>query len=176
MQNMLGRCPSRSNALWPPLLQALPAAHGRAIPNRMPHVSRTTFQQTRPGDVRRVEKRSRHLGSQSRHLLPANATGGSGWKICSRSRLAREHESYDFPPAFHDLPVSNQSRELVAGFCGVYDGADAWAVEGCGFCFGDWVVFICADVVGHEEQHVCIKPCFGSSFGPTTPLAESVGI
>ena len=124
----------------------------------MPHVSRPALQQTRPGDVHRIEKRSRHLSSQSRHLLPATIARGSSWKICSRSRLAREHESYDFPPAFHDLPVSNERRELVARFCGVYDGADARTVEGRRLCFGDWVVFVCADVVGYEEQHVCVRP------------------
>lgn len=155
---MLGRCPSRPHALWPPLLQELPPAHGRAILNILSHVSSTTVQQTRSCDVHRVEKRSRDLGSQSCDLRPEGHPGGSSWEIRSRSRLDRQHITYEFPPAFHNLPMSEERRESVAGFCREFERADEQAVEGGGICFRERAVLVRANVVGYEEQHVCVKP------------------
>jgi energy-coupling factor transporter transmembrane protein EcfT len=33
-------------------------------------------------------------------------------------------------------------------------------LKAAGSCFGEWAVLVCADVVGYEEQHVCVKPEF----------------
>lgn len=47
----------------------------------------------------------------------------------------------------------------MAGFR-VYHGTDGQAVEGGGLCFGEWSVSVRADLVGYEEQHVCVKSSF----------------
>jgi hypothetical protein len=100
--------------------------------------------------VRSVEKRSRYLGSQSCYLLAEAGTRAASWQICSSNCLVREHVSHGLLPLFHNLPVSEERRELVAGFCNTH-GTDPRPVAVGVLRFGDRSFRVLPEIVGHKE-------------------------